>query len=53
MAKTELEKLIEEITSYTCLKAKDVEKMFKEELAETDTEEEAAHNVRMRVKYLF
>lgn len=49
----ELKKLIKELENFTTLNEKKIIAMFKEELKETnDNEEEAAHNVRMRVKYM-
>ncbi len=49
---TELEKLINELTHCTILTEKKIIKMYEEELKEAESEEEAAHNVRMRVKYM-
>lgn len=47
-----LENLIEEITTETTLNAKQVKRMFEEELKTSHgDEEQAAHEVRMRVKY--
>lgn len=49
----ELKKLIKELENFTTLNEKKIIAMFKEELKETNgNEEETAHNVRMRVKYM-
>ena len=49
----ELKKLIKELENFTALNEKKIVDMFKEELKEANgNEEEAAHNVRMRVKYM-
>ena len=49
----ELKKLIKELENFTTLNGKKIIDMFKEELREASgNEEEAAHNVRMRVKYM-
>lgn len=49
----ELKKLIRELENFTTLNEKKINAMFKEELKEVNgNEEEAAHNVRMRVKYM-
>lgn len=49
---TVLEQLINEITIFTTLKIKDIERMFQEELNNGYTEEEAAKNVRQRVDFM-
>ena len=49
---TPLEKLICDLTNFTTLDEKKIIKMYEEELKEVESEEEAAHNVRMRVKYM-
>lgn len=49
----ELKKLIRELENFTTLNEKKITAMFKEELKEVNgNEEEAAHNVRMRIKYM-
>lgn len=49
----ELKKLIRELENFTTLNEKKIIAMFKEELKEANgNEEEAAYNVRMRVKYM-
>ena len=50
---TILEKLIKELTAETTLSEKKIKQLFNEELKETNSEEEAAKNVRTRVKFLF
>ena len=50
---TILEKLIKELTTETTLSEKKIKQLFNEELKETNSEEEAAKNVRTRVKFLF
>lgn len=52
MPMTVLEQLINEITIFTILKPRDVEKMFQEELDSGCSEEEAAKSVRERVKFM-
>lgn len=49
---TALGKLINELTRYTILTEDKIIKMYEEELKDTKNEEEAAHNVRIRVKYM-
>ena len=51
MSKT-LKDLIDELTTTTILKENKIKNMFEEEIKEGCSEEEAAHNVRMRVKYM-
>ena len=49
----ELKKLIKELENFTTLNEKKIIAMFKEELKEANSDEkQAAHNVRMRVKYM-
>lgn len=49
---TALEKLVNELTRCTILTENKIIKMYEEELKDAESEEEAAHNVRMRVKYM-
>lgn len=49
---TPLEKLICDLTNFTTLDEKKIVKMYEEELKAVENEEEAAHNVRMRIKYM-
>ena len=49
---TELEKLICDLSNFTSLNENKIIKMYEEELKDAESEEEAAHNVRMRVKYM-
>ena len=49
---TTLEKLICDLTNFTTLDENKIVKMYKEELKNAESEEEAAYNVRMRVKYM-
>jgi hypothetical protein len=49
---TVLEKLICDLSNFATLNEKQIIKMYEEELKEAESEEEAAHNVRMRVKYM-
>lgn len=49
---TTLEKLICDLSNFTTLDENKIVKMYEEELKEVENEEEAAHNVRMRVKYM-
>lgn len=49
---TPLEKLICDLTNFTTLDEKKITKMYEEELKVVENEEEAAHNVRMRIKYM-
>ena len=49
---TVLEKLICDLSNFTTLDKNKIVKMYEEELKEAENEEEAAHNVRMRVKYM-
>ena len=49
---TTLEKLICDLSNFTTLDENKIVKMYEEELKEVENEEEAAHNVRIRVKYM-
>jgi hypothetical protein len=49
---TVLEKLICDLSNFTTLNENKIIKMYEEELKNAESEEEAAHNVRMRVKYM-
>ena len=49
---TALEKLICDFSNFTTLNENKIIKMYEEELKNAGSEEEAAHNVRMRVKYM-
>ena len=49
---TPLEKLICDLQHFTTLNENKIIKMYEEELKNAESEEEAAHNVRMRVKYM-
>lgn len=49
---TILKDLIKELNETTIVPAKKIKEMFEKELAATGSEESAAHNVRVRVKYL-
>lgn len=49
---TVLEKLICDLSNFTTLNENKIIKMYEEELKNSESEEEAAHNVRMRVKYM-
>lgn len=49
---TLLEKLIDDLTKTTSLSRKEIIKMYKEEMQETEFEEEAVHNVYTRVEYM-
>ena len=49
---TLLEKLICDLTNFTTLDEKKITKMYEEELKAVENEEEAAHNVSMRIKYM-
>ena len=49
---TTLEKLICDLSNFTPLNENKIIKMYEEELKDAESEEEAAHNVRMRVKYM-
>lgn len=49
---TVLEKLICDLSNFTTLNENKIIKMYEEELKDAESEEEAAHNVRMRVKYM-
>lgn len=49
---TVLEKLICDLSNFTTLNENKIIKMYEEELKNAKDEEEAAHNVRMRVKYM-
>jgi hypothetical protein len=49
---TILENLIKELNEETIVPAKKIKEMFEKEFAATGSEESAAHNVRVRIKYL-
>ena len=49
---TALEKLICDLSNFTTLNENKIIKMYEEELKNAESEEEAAHNVRMKVKYM-
>ena len=49
---TALEKLICDLQHFTNLNENKIIKMYEEELKNAESEEEAAHKVRMRVKYM-
>lgn len=49
---TTLEKLICDLSNFTTLNENKIIKMYEEELKNAENEEEAAHNIRMRVKYM-
>lgn len=49
---TILEKLICDLSNFTSLNENKIIKMYEEELKDAESEEEAAHNVRIRVKYM-
>ena len=49
---TILEDLIKELNEETIIPAKKIKEMFEKEYAATGSEESAAHNVRVRIKYL-
>ena len=49
---TPLEKLICDLSNFTTLNENKIIKMYEEELKNAESEKEAAHNVRMRVKYM-
>jgi hypothetical protein len=49
---TPLEKLICDLSNFTTLNENQIIKMYEEELKDAESEDEAAHNVRMRVKYM-
>ena len=49
---TVLEKLICDLSNFTTLNENKIIKMYEEELKNAESEEEAAHNVRMRVEYM-
>lgn len=48
-----LKNLINELLKDTSLDQKQIIEMFNEELKTSNSEEEAAHNVRMRIKFYF
>ena len=49
---TPLAKLIYDLSNFTSLDENKIIKMYEEELKDVKSEEEAAHNVRIRVKYM-
>lgn len=49
---TILKDLIKELNEKTTVSTKKIKEMFEEELATTGSEESAAHNVRVRIKYM-
>ena len=49
---TVLEKLICDLSNFTTLNENKIIKLYEEELKNAENEEEAAHNVRMIVKYM-